>query len=408
MTHTAPTAATAPNPPGIDAVFDLDALLTDEELEWRDRARRFAQERILPVIDADFEAEHFRHELVRELGELGFLGMHLTGYGCAGAGAVAYGLVCLELEAADSGWRTFVSVQGSLAMSAIHRYGSEEQKQRWLPGMAAGELIGCFALTEPQGGSDPAAMATTARRDGDEWVLDGAKRWIGLASLADVAVVWARVDDPTGEYGQGSHAVRGFLVPTSSQGFSATTIDGKLSMRASVQCDVVLDGVRLPADAVLPGASGLSGPFGCLNEARYGIVWGAMGAARSCLEAALDRSVTREVFGRPIGANQLTQAKLADMFVEVEKGILLALHLGRLKERAALTPEQISVGKLNSVREALEIAHQARSILAGDGITDAFPVMRHSANLESVRTYEGTDEIHQLVIGRALTGLSAF
>jgi glutaryl-CoA dehydrogenase len=396
-------------PPRIDAVFDLDALLTDEEREWQRRARRFTQERLLPVIEEDFEAEHFRREFVRELGELGFLGMHLKGYGCAGAGAVSYGLACLELEAGDSGWRTFVSVQGSLAMTAIHAYGSEEQKQRWLPGMAKGELIGCFALTEPQGGSDPAAMTTTAGRDGDEWVLDGAKRWIGLASLADVAVVWARVEDPLGEPGQQvAGAVRGFLVPTSTPGFTATPISGKLSMRASVQCDVMFDGVRLPADAMLPGASGLSGPFGCLNEARYGIVWGAMGAARSCLEAALDRATSREVFGRPIGANQLIQAKLADMFVEVEKGILLALHLGRLKERGALTPAQISVGKLNSVREALHIAHEARSILAGDGITNAFPVMRHAANLESVRTYEGTDEIHQLVLGRALTGLSAF
>ena len=409
-----PTAAPAPTPaaPRIDAVFDLDALITDEEREWQQRARRFAQERIMPVIEDDFEAKHFRREFVRELGELGFLGMHLQGYGCAGAGAVSYGLVCLELEAADSGWRTFVSVQGSLAMSAIHKYGSEEQKQRWLPDMAAGELIGCFALTEPQGGSDPAAMTTTARRDGDEWVIDGAKRWIGLASLADVAVVWARVSEGAGpSTGSGSEragTVRGFLVPTSTPGFTATPIDGKLSMRASVQCDVTFEGVRLPADAMLPGASGLSGPFGCLNEARYGIVWGAMGAARSCLEAALDRSTSREVFGRPIGANQLIQAKLADMFVEVEKGILLALHLGRLKERGALTPAQISVGKLNSVREALQVVHEARAILAGDGITDAFPVMRHAANLESVRTYEGTDEIHQLILGRALTGLSAF
>jgi glutaryl-CoA dehydrogenase len=343
---------------------------------------------------------------VRELGEQGFLGMHLQGYGCAGAGAVSYGLVCLELEAGDSGWRTFVSVQGSLAMSAVHKYGSEEQKQRWLPGMAKGELIGCFALTEPQGGSDPAAMTTTARRDGGEWVLDGAKRWIGLASLADVAVVWARVDDP--EFGEGGAAVRGFLVPTSTAGFTATPIDGKLSMRASVQCDIDLDGVRLPAEAILPAASGLSGPFGCLNEARYGIVWGAMGAARSCFEAALERSTEREVFGKPIGANQLTQAKLADMMLELEKGILLALHLGRLKERGALTPAQVSAGKLNSVREALEIAHRARTILGGDGITNAFPVMRHAANLESVRTYEGTDEIHQLILGRALTGLAAF
>ncbi|MGX5697776.1 acyl-CoA dehydrogenase family protein [Agromyces soli] len=395
-----------PTAPRIDQVFDFDALLTEEERGWQQKARAFAQERILPIIEEDFENKHFRKELIPELGAAGFLGMHLKGYGCAGAGAVSYGLVCLELEAADSGWRTFVSVQGSLAMSAIHKYGSEEQKQQWLPGMAKGELVGCFALTEPQGGSDPAAMTTVARRDGDGWVIDGAKRWIGLASLADVAVVWARVDDPA--FGEGGRAVRGFLVPTTTAGFTATPIDGKLSMRASVQCDISLEGVRLPADAILPGAEGLSGPFGCLNEARYGIVWGAMGAARSCLEVALDRSVAREVFGKPIGANQLTQAKLADMFLEVEKGILLALHLGRLKEAGALTPAQISVGKLNSVREALEIAHQARTILGGDGITNAFPIMRHAANLESVRTYEGTDEIHQLILGRALTGLAAF
>lgn len=404
-----------PTAPRIDAVFDLDALLGDEEREWQQRARAFAQERILPVIEDDFEAAHFRHELVKELGDAGFLGMHLQGHGCAGASAVSYGLVCLELEAADSGWRTFVSVQGSLAMSAIHKYGSEEQKQRWLPGMAAGDLIGCFALTEPQGGSDPASMTTTARRDGDGWVIDGAKRWIGLASLADVAVVWAKVDDAAaggagagGGGGGGGRGVRGFLVPTSSPGFTATPIDGKLSMRASVQCDIVLDGVRVGDDAMLPGARGLSGPFGCLNEARYGIVWGAMGAARSCLEAAIERSTSREVFGRPIGANQLVQAKLADMFLEVEKGVLLALHLGRLKERGTLTAAQISAGKLNSVREALHIAHEARAILAGDGITNAWPVMRHAANLESVRTYEGTDEIHQLILGRELTGLSAF
>ncbi|MBS1699829.1 MAG: acyl-CoA dehydrogenase family protein [Actinobacteria bacterium] len=392
--------------PRTDAVFDLDALLTPEEREWQQRARAFAQERILPVIDEDFERGYFRRELIAELGDAGFLGMHLRGYGCAGAGAVSYGLACLELEAGDSGWRTFVSVQGSLAMSAIAKYGSEQQKQQWLPRMAAGDAVGCFALTEPQGGSDPAAMTTTARRDGDGWVIDGAKRWIGLASLADVAVVWARVDDPA--FGEGGRAVRGFLVPTTTPGFTATPITGKLSMRASVQCDVALEAVRLDADAMLPGAEGLSGPFGCLNEARYGIVWGAMGAARSCLEAALERSTSREVFGRPIGANQLTQAKLADMLLEVEKGILLALHLGRLKERGALTPAQISVGKLNSVREALAIAHQARTILGGDGITDAYPVMRHAANLESVRTYEGTDEIHQLILGRALTGLDAF
>jgi glutaryl-CoA dehydrogenase len=384
--------------PLVDGVFDLDSLLTEEELGWQRAARSFATERILPTIEQDFENQHFRSELVPELGAGGFLGMHLAGYGCAGAGAVSYGLVCLELEAADSGWRTFVSVQGSLAMTAIHRFGSGEQKQRWLPGMASGSLIGCFALTEPTGGSDPAGMLTTARRDGDDWVIAGSKRWIGLASITDVAVVWAKTDA----------GVRGFLVPAGSPGFTATPIGTKLSMRGSIQCDVRLDGVRLPADAVLPEARGLSAPFSCLNEARFGITWGAMGAARSCLEAAIGRSRTREVFGKPIGANQLIQAKLADMLVEYEKGVLLALHLGRLKEHGALTPAQISVGKLKSVREALRIAREARAILGGDGITSEFPVMRHLANLESVRTYEGTDEIHQLVIGRALTGLNAF
>jgi len=379
-------------------VFDYDDLLTPTEREWQAKARAFARERILPVIDDDAEHARFRRELVAPLGEQGFLGMHLSGYGCAGAGAVAYGLVCLELEAADSAWRTFVSVQGSLAMSAIHKYGSEAQKEEWLPRMARGEAIGCFALTEAHGGSDPAAMSTTARREGDGWVLEGTKRWIGLASVADVAVVWAA----TGE------GIRGFLVPSDSPGFTATPIDGKLAMRASIQCDIVLDGVRLPEDAILPGAAGLSGPFGCLNEARFGIVWGVMGAARACLEAALERSTSRSVFGKPIGQHQLTQAKLADMLLEYEKGILLAHRLGRLKESGALTPVQISVGKLNNVREALEIAHTARAILAGDGITSEWPVMRHAANLEAVRTYEGTDDIHALVIGRALTGLAAF
>lgn len=382
----------------LDHVFDDDDLLNDTEREWRARARAFARERILPVIEDDAERAYFRRDLIRPLGENGFLGMHLSGYGCAGAGAVAYGLVCLELEAADSGWRTFVSVQGSLAMSAIHTFGSEAQKEWWLPRMARGEAVGCFALTEAQGGSDPAAMTTTARRDGDDWIIDGTKRWIGLASIADVAVVWAKTPE----------GVRGFLVPTDAPGFTATPITGKLAMRASIQCDVTLEGVRLSNDAILPGAQGLSGPFRCLNEARFGIVWGVMGAARACLEAALERSLARSVFGKPIGQHQLTQMKLADMLIEYEKGVLLAHRLGRLKERGALTPAQISVGKLNNVREALEIAHTARTILAGDGITNEWPVMRHAANLEAVRTYEGTDDIHALVIGRALTGLAAF
>jgi glutaryl-CoA dehydrogenase len=384
----------------LDTAFALDDLITDDERGWQRVARAFATDRILPVIDDDAEKQFFRKELVGEMGDAGLLGMQLEGYGCAGAGAVAYGLVCLELESADSSWRTFVSVQGSLAMTAIHLHGSDEQKNEWLPRMAGGEAIGCFCLTEPTGGSDPASMRTTARRDGSDWVLDGAKRWIGLASVADLAIVWAK--------NAADGTVRGFLVPTSTPGFSATPIPGKLSMRASIQCDVVLNGVRVPDSAMLPGARGLSGPFACLNEARFGITWGAMGAARSCLEAAIGRARSREVFGHAIGGKQLIQAQLADMFLEYEKGVLLALHLGRLKERNALTPAQISVGKLNNVREALGIAQQARAILGGDGITSEFPVMRHLANLESVRTYEGTDEIHRLVLGRELTGISAF
>lgn len=382
----------------VDQVFDLAALLSDEERGWQQRARDFAVTRMQPTIDDDFESKHFRRELVAELGQLGVLGMHIEGYGCAGAGAVSYGLVCAEIEAVDSGWRTFVSVQGSLAMSAIAKFGSEEQKQQWLPQMAAGNLIGCFALTEPQGGSDPAAMTTEAVRDGDEWVISGAKRWIGLASIADVAVVWAKTVD----------GIRGFLVPTDRAGFTAMAISNKLSMRASIQCDVTFDGVRVSESERLPDARGLSAALGCLTEARFGIVWGVMGVARSCIDAALVRSTSRNVFGKPIAATQLIQGKLADMFVEYEKGMLLALHLGRLKERGALTPEQVSVGKLNNVREVIAIASTARGILGGDGITSDFPVMRHMVNLESVRTYEGTDEVHALVLGRALTGFAAF
>ena len=380
-----------------EELLGLETLLTPGPLQWRARARAAAST-LAVTIDADAEARVFRREYVTALGAAGLLGMHIQGYGCAGVDAVSYGLACYELEAVDSSWRTFVSVQGSLAMSAIAKYGSEEQKQRWLPRMAAGELIGCFALTEPAGGSDPAAMTTTARRDGDEWVLDGAKRWIGLASVADVAVLWARTED----------GIRGFLVPTATEGFSAVAIEGKLSLRASVQCDVVLDGVRLPADAMLPAAMGLSAPFGCLTEARFGIVWGVLGAARACLDAAVLRCTTREVFGGPIGGKQLVQQRLAEAFLEYEKGMLLALHLARLKDEGRLDPVQVSVGKLNNVREAIRIAHTARELLGGDGITSEFPVMRHLANLESVRTYEGTDDIHTLVIGRGLTGIAAF
>jgi glutaryl-CoA dehydrogenase len=382
----------------MDEVFDLHALLQPDEIEWAMKARTFAQTQIRPVIEDDFDKKFFRKELIPLIAAEGFLGMHLKGYGCAGASAVSYGLVCLEFEAVDSGWRTFISVMGSLAMSAIYKYGTEDQKNHWLPQMAKGEKLGCFGLTEPQGGSDPANMLTTAKKVGDTWVINGAKRWIGLATLADICILWAMTDE----------GVRGFIVPTDTPGFTATAIEGKLSMRASIQCDIELTNVILPADAILPNARGLSGPFGCLNEARYGIIWGAMGAARACLDAAINRSKSRDVFGKPIGSFQLTQAKLADMTLEYEKGVLLALHIGRQKDAGTLNIAQISVGKLNSVREALKIAREARTILGGDGITGEFPVMRHMANLESVRTYEGTDEIHQLVIGRALTGLNAF
>lgn len=381
-----------------DKVFAFDALLSDEERGWQQKAREFAQTHIAPTVEEDFDAKYFRTELIPLVAATGFLGMHLNGYGCAGASAVSYGLVCHEIESVDSAWRTFVSVQGSLAMSAIYKFGTEEQKEEWLPQMAKGEKLGCFGLTEPHGGSDPGNMKTVAVRQGDNWVINGAKRWIGLASVADICIVWAMTDE----------GVRGFIVETNTPGFTATPIEGKLSMRNSVQCDIELVNVTVPDSMLLPKAKGLSGPFSCLNEARYGIIWGAMGAARGCLDAAIGRSMSREVFGTPIGGYQLTQAKLADMMVEYEKGMLLSLHIGRQKDAGMLTFAQISVGKLNSVREALNIARECRTILGGDGVTNEFPVMRHMANLESVRTYEGTDEVHQLVIGRELTGLNAF
>jgi glutaryl-CoA dehydrogenase len=381
--------------------LNVDAHLSDEEREIRAGVRSFVEERIQPNINYWFERAHFPRELVPEMGSLGVLGMNLKGYGCAGKSAVAYGLACMELEAGDSGLRTFVSVQGSLAMSAIHKFGSEEQKERWLPPMARGEKIGCFGLTEPTAGSDPASMKTFARKDGSDWVLNGSKRWIGMGTIADVAVVWARTDEET-------NPVRGLLVPTGTRGFSARDITGKLSMRASVQCDLSFEDVRLPADSMLPGAEGLRGPFACLNEARYGIVWGSMGAARSCFECALEYAKEREQFGRPVAAFQLTQQKLVDMMLEIEKGTLLALHLGRMKDEGTLRPEQISFGKLNNVREAIGIAREARTILGGNGVTLDYPVMRHANNLESVRTYEGTDEVHTLILGNAITGIPAF
>ncbi|MFB7460900.1 acyl-CoA dehydrogenase family protein [Streptomyces sp. NPDC088337] len=378
----------------------LDDLLEPEDLAVRDTMRQWAADRVLPHVAEWYEKGELPviRELSRELGSIGALGMSLTGYGCAGATAVQYGLACLELEAADSGIRSLVSVQGSLAMYAIHRFGSEEQKQRWLPSMAAGEVIGCFGLTEPDHGSDPAAMRTHAKRDGTDWILNGRKMWITNGSVAGVAVVWARTED----------GIRGFLVPAGTPGFSAPEIKHKWSLRASVTSELVLDDVRLPADAVLPEVTGLRGPLGCLSHARYGIVWGAMGAARSSFEAALDYAVSREQFGRPIGGFQLTQAKLADMAVELHKGILLAHHLGRRMDAGRLRPEQVSFGKLNNVREAIEICRTARTILGANGISLEYPVMRHATNLESVLTYEGTVEMHQLVLGKALTGLDAF
>jgi glutaryl-CoA dehydrogenase len=383
-------------------VLALDALLSAEERALRERIRDFTDQRIRPAIGGWYDDAVFPLDLAPELGELGVLGMHLEGYGCPGRSAVEYGLAAMELEAGDSGIRTFVSVQGSLAMTAIHKWGSEEQKQEWLPRMAAGELIGCFALTEPTAGSDPASMTTFARRDGtgDDagWVLDGAKRWIGLASVAGVMVVWAMTDD----------GVRGFLVPAGTPGVTATPIGRKLSMRASIQCDVEFDGVRLGPEALLPAARGLRGPFTCLNEARYGIAWGAMGAARDSYEAALKYSQERLQFGKPLAGYQLTQEKLVNMLLEIQKGTMLALHLGRLKDAGQLRPEQISLGKLNNVREAIAIAREARSILGGNGITLDYSPLRHAANLESVRTYEGTDEVHTLVLGQHITGLGAF
>ncbi|MFF3853767.1 acyl-CoA dehydrogenase family protein [Micromonospora sp. NPDC002575] len=380
-------------------LLDLDSLLDDEERQIRSVVRRLVDDRVRPHVADWYErGEVPARELAREFGRLGLLGMHLTGYGCAGSTAVAYGLACLELEAGDSGVRSLVSVQGSLAMYAIWRYGSEEQKRRWLPPMAAGEAIGCFGLTEPDHGSDPASMATRARRDGDDWLLHGGKMWITNAPVADVAVIWARAEE----------GVRGFAVPLDTPGVSVREIRRKMSLRASVTGEIALDDVRLPADALLPGAAGLKAPLSCLTEARHGIVWGALGAARDCLETTLAYATTRTQFGRPIAGFQLTQAKLADMAVEWQKGFLLALHLGRLADAGRLRPEQVSVGKLNNVREALAIARQCRTILGANGVSGEYPIMRHANNLESVLTYEGTSEIHQLVVGQRLTGLSAF
>jgi glutaryl-CoA dehydrogenase len=378
----------------------IDALLDDEEREIQRTVRQFVGDRILPEVGQWFEDGTFPgRELAPVMGELGLLGMHLEGYGCAGTSAVAYGLACLELEAGDSGLRSFVSVQGSLAMFPIHAYGSEEQKQTWLPAMASGEAIGCFGLTEPDSGSDPSSMRTHAKQDaGGDWILNGSKMWITNGSVADVAVVWARTDD----------GVRGFVVPTDTPGFTANDIHRKVSLRASVTSELVFDDLRLPADAVLPGVSGMRGPLSCLNEARFGILFGAIGAGRACYEAALSYAKEREQFGVPIASFQLTQRKLVEMMVAVQRGTLLALHLGRLKDAGEITSAQVSFGKMDNVRQALEIAREARSVLGANGITLEYPVIRHMNNLESVYTYEGTNEVHTLVLGQAITGIPAF
>jgi glutaryl-CoA dehydrogenase len=391
-------SATALPPLRPEDYLGIERLLDDEERMIQDTVRRFVRERVVPEVGGWFEEGTIPRELATEIGKLGLFGMHLEGYGCAGTSATAYGIACLELEAGDSGVRSMVSVQGSLAMYAIHRWGSEEQKQQWLPRMAAGEAIGCFGLTEPDSGSDPSSMRTRARRDGDDWIVNGQKMWITNGSIADVAVVWARTDE----------GVRGFLVPRGTPGFTAPEIHRKLSLRASVTSELVLDDVRLPADAMLPEADSLRGPLSCLNEARYGIVWGAVGAARACFEAALDYSRERIQFGKPIASFQLQQAKLAMMATEVNRATLLALHLGRMKDEGLLRPEHVSMGKLANVNAALDVARTARQVLGANGITLEYPVMRHMANLESVVTYEGTADIHALVVGSALTGIQAF
>ncbi|EON32644.1 glutaryl-CoA dehydrogenase [Gordonia terrae C-6] len=391
-------------PSTLPQLFALDSLLDADEIAIRENVRDFAASKLRPhIADWFSEAQLPVREIARELGELGALGMHLDGYGCPGMSAMSYGLACLELEAVDSGIRSLVSVQGSLAMFSIHHWGSEEQKNEWLPRMAAGEAIGCFGLTEPDFGSNPSGMRTHAKRDGEDWVLNGTKMWITNGSIADVAVVWAQTDLADSPGG-----IRGFVVPTDTPGFSAPEITKKMSLRASVTSELVFDDVRLPASAMLPGAEGLRGPLTALGEARFGIIFGAIGAARDCLEVAIDYARSREVFDKPLAGYQITQTKIADMALEVGKGHLLAYHLGRLKDRGELTPEQVSVGKLNNTREAIAIARVCRTILGANGITLEYPVIRHANNLESVLTYEGTSEVHQLTIGRALTGASAF
>jgi glutaryl-CoA dehydrogenase len=378
--------------------YRTDDLLTEEERLVRSTVGRFVDQRFLPIIAEHYEGATFPMEIVPELATLGVFGMHLHGYGAAGMSNVMYGLACQELERGDSGLRSFVSVQGSLCMFPINRYGSEEQKQRWLPKMASGEVIGCFGLTEPEFGSNPAGMATRARRDGKDWILNGTKRWITNGNVADLAIVWARSEQ----------GIRGFLVEKGTKGFEARQIHHKLSMRASVTSELILDDCRIPAGNELPDAQGLKAPLSCLNEARYGIVWGVLGAAIACYRSALEYAKARVQFDRPIAGYQLTQEKLVNMLTEITKGQLLALQLGRLKDEGKATATQISMAKLNNVREGLQIAREARTILGANGISLEYPVMRHMNNLETVLTYEGTSEIHMLAIGEEITGLAAF
>jgi glutaryl-CoA dehydrogenase len=386
------------DPAAATDLLRVDDELSEEERLVRDTVRDFAAKRVMPHVADWFEAGTLPRELASEVGQLGLLGMHLTGYGCAGMGAIAYGVACRELEAADSGLRSLVSVQGSLAMFPIWKYGTEDQKQEWLPRMAAGEAIGCFGLTEPDHGSDPSGMTTRAIQNGADWVLSGTKMWITNGSIADIAVVWAATED----------GIRGFLVPRGAKGFTSREIHKKMSLRASITAELHFDEVRLPADAILPGVQGLKGPLSCLSEARYGIAWGVTGAARACFEAAAEYSRTREQFGRKIGGFQLTQGKLAWMLADLQRAQLLALQVGRLKAAGKITPEQVSLAKMSNVRTAIDIARQARTILGANGITLEYPVIRHANNLESVLTYEGTEEVHALALGQAITGISAY
>ncbi len=378
--------------------LDTDSLFDSEELLLRDTVRDFVRKEIVPNVGQWWEEGVFPVELAKSMGDMGLFGMHLEGYGCAGTSGTAYGLACLELEAGDSGLRSFVSVQGSLAMFPIWKFGSEEQKQEWLPRMASGEVIGCFGLTEPDSGSDPSSMRTNARRDGSDWVINGSKMWITNGNLAQIAIIWARTDE----------GIRGFIVPTDTPGFTAHEVKHKASLRASVTSELDLDDVRVPDGFALPGVASMRGPLSCLNEARFGIAWGVVGAARACYEAALDYATEREQFGRPIAGFQLTQRKLVDMMIAVNRGMLVAHHLGRRKDSGTLTPAQVSFGKMDNTRNALDVARLARGVLGGNGITLEYPVFRHMANLETVYTYEGTNEIHTLIMGQSITGLNAF